>query len=111
MRAPTGTALLWAGAAVACFGGALLATGAWVALPPAAVVVLAKALPFVVGGALMTVGAILRRSALLARARRADADAIPGARAQRWLDASQTPPTVPWREPPARRNAAPERAD
>jgi len=98
MRAPTGTALIWAGGAVAAGGGFLLANGAWLNLPPEVIVVLAKALPFVVGGAAMAIGAVVRRGALQSRARERPGPLAEPARPS-MLDAPHTPPTVPSRDP------------
>jgi hypothetical protein len=61
-----GDLLIWAGTAVGVGGAVLMATGAWVSLPMSVVILIAKALPFVVAAALLTPGAIVRRSALRA---------------------------------------------
>ncbi|MGZ9194676.1 MAG: hypothetical protein ACXW65_20650 [Gemmatirosa sp.] len=66
VKRSVGDLLIWAGAAVGAGGGVLLAMGAWVHLPTAVVIVIAKALPFVVAAALLTIGAVVRRSALRA---------------------------------------------
>lgn len=63
MRRGVGDVLMWAGAAVGVVGAVLLAMGAWMNLPPALVIAIAKALPFVVAAALLTLGAIMRRHA------------------------------------------------
>jgi hypothetical protein len=63
VRRGIGDVLMWAGAAVGAFGALLLGLGAWMNLPPALVIAIAKALPFVVAAALLTLGAILRRHA------------------------------------------------
>jgi hypothetical protein len=97
MRLTAGNALLAAGAAAAGAGGVLLATGAWEKLPPEAVVAIAKALPFVLGGAFIAVGAVLRRGA--ARAGGGLPHALrPGARPGLPGHAHATP-TAPRREP------------
>ena len=98
MRLTAGNALLAAGAAVAGLGGVLLATGAWVNLPPEAVVAIAKALPFVLGGALMAVGAVLRRGAARAGGGLPPHALRPGARPG-LPGQAQTIPTAPRREP------------
>jgi hypothetical protein len=67
VKRSVGDLLIWAGAAVGAGGGVLLAMGAWMHLPAALVVVIAKALPFVVAAALLTIGAVVRRSALRTR--------------------------------------------
>ncbi len=66
MKRSVGDLLVWAGAAIGVGGAVLVAIGAWVHLPPALVILIAKALPFVVAAALLAIGAIVRRSALRA---------------------------------------------
>ena len=62
MRRPSaGDLLMWAGVAVGAGGALLLGMGAWVSMPPALVVAIAKALPFVVAAALLALGAVVRR--------------------------------------------------
>lgn len=66
MKRSVGDLLMWLGAAVGAGGGVLLAMGAWVHLPQALIIAIAKALPFVVAVALLAIGAVVRRSALRA---------------------------------------------
>ena len=66
MKRSVGDLLMWLGAAVGAGGGVLLAMGAWVHLPQALIVAIAKALPFVVAAALLAIGAVVRRSAMRA---------------------------------------------
>ena len=63
VRRGVGDVLMWAGAAVGALGALLLGLGAWMNLPPALVVAIAKALPFIVAAALMALGAVTRRHA------------------------------------------------
>ena len=57
------TLLLVAGALVGLLGVFGVFAGAWANLPPAAVKAVAMSLPFVLGGALLAVGALLGRVA------------------------------------------------
>ena len=63
MRRGVGDLLMWAGAAVGALDALLLVLGAWVHLPPALVIAIAKALPFLVAVALLALGAVTRRQA------------------------------------------------
>lgn len=57
------TLFLTTGVAVGVLGALGLAAGAWANLPPAAIRALAMALPFVLAGALLAIGAVLGRVA------------------------------------------------
>ena len=60
-RPTAGDLLMWAGVAAGAFGALLLGMGAWVNMPAALVIAIAKALPFVVAAALLALGAVVRR--------------------------------------------------
>ena len=89
MRRGVGDVLMWAGAAVGALGALLLGIGAWLHLPPALVIAIAKALPFIVAAALMALGAITRRHAR----RTAELRAL-AARSQALVDVGHEPPAA-----------------
>ena len=68
------TVLQATGAAIAAIGALGLAMGAWANLPPAVVRAIALALPFVLGGMLLAVGARVGRAATRSAADRPAGD-------------------------------------
>lgn len=104
------TVLQATGAAIAAVGALGLAMGAWANLPPAAVRAIALALPFVLGGMLLTVGALVGRAATRAAADRPATDRPAGDRPATGvapeLGAGQ-PPADPVRQ---RAHVTPDRA-
>ncbi len=76
--------LLYAGAGICVLGAIGVAGGMWVNLPPHAVRMIAMALPFVLGGALLITGAVIGRATRRAELRAGGGAAVIGAGEPDW---------------------------